>query len=206
MQLAAIILAGGRSRRMGRPKESLPFRGTTFLGHAVDLLLDCAWPVVVVAREPGQQLPPYNIESDTVADETPGSGPLGAIATGMEALLGSGNASPADAVFVTGCDHPYLTGESVSWLANQLGDAQLAIPRADGHLQALCAVYRLDTLPVIRQMLKEGIDTPRSLAERVRTNFVDEAKLRSFDPAMQFWKSVNTPEEFAALEKQGGSR
>ncbi|MEY3162420.1 MAG: putative molybdopterin-guanine dinucleotide biosynthesis protein [Planctomycetota bacterium] len=191
---------------MGRPKESLPFRGTTFLGHAVDLLLDCAWPVVVVAREPGQQLPPYNIESDTVADETPGSGPLGAIATGMEALLGSGNASPADAVFVTGCDHPYLTGESVSWLANQLGDAQLAIPRADGHLQALCAVYRLDTLPVIRQMLKEGIDTPRSLAERVRTNFVDEAKLRSFDPAMQFWKSVNTPEEFAALEKQGGSR
>lgn len=191
---------------MGRPKESLPFRGTTFLGHAVDLLLDCAWPVVVVAREPGQQLPPYNIESDTVADETPGSGPLGAIATGMEALLGSGNASPADAVFVTGCDHPYLTGEAVSWLANQLGDAQLAIPRADGHLQALCAVYRLDTLPVIRQMLKEGIDTPRSLAERVRTNFVDEAKLRSFDPAMQFWKSVNTPEEFAALEKQGGSR
>ena len=191
---------------MGRPKESLPFRGTTFLGHAVDLLLDCAWPVVVVAREPGQQLPPYNIESDTVADETPGSGPLGAIATGMEALLGSGNASPADAVFVTGCDHPYLTGESVSWLANQLGDAQLAIPRADGHLQALCAVYRLDTLPVIRQMLKEGIDTPRSLAERVRTNFVDEAKLRSFDPAMQFWKSVNTPEEFTALEKQGGSR
>lgn len=191
---------------MGRPKESLPFRGTTFLGHAVDLLLDCAWPVVVVAREPGQKLPPYNIESDTVADETPGSGPLGAIATGMESLLGSGNASPSDAVFVTGCDHPHLTGDAVSWLANQLGDAQLAIPRAEGHLQALCAVYRLDTLPVIRQMLKEGVDTPRSLAERVRTNVIDEAKLRGFDPAMQFWKSVNTPEEYAALEKQTGSR
>ena len=191
---------------MGRPKEALPFRGTTFLGHAVDLLLDCAWPVVVVAREPGQQLPPYNIESDTVADEKPGSGPLGAIATGMEALLGSGNASPSDAVFITGCDHPYLTGDSISWLANQLGDAQLAIPRAEGHLQALCAVYRLDTLPVIRQMLKDGIDTPRSLAERVRTRVVEEAELAAFDPTKRFWKSVNTPEEYAQLVQKTGSR
>ena len=52
MQIGAIILAGGRSRRMGKPKESLPIGDTTLLGRTSEVLLDCAFPVVVVARSP----------------------------------------------------------------------------------------------------------------------------------------------------------
>ena len=68
MILGSIILAGGRSRRMGRPKESLPFAGSTLLGHTVDVLLDCTFPVVVVARDQEQELPPIHLEADLVFD------------------------------------------------------------------------------------------------------------------------------------------
>ena len=57
MRLGALILAGGRSRRMGRPKESLPLGDTTMLGWQCRTLLACAAPVVVIGRGAGQQLP-----------------------------------------------------------------------------------------------------------------------------------------------------
>src|SRR5688572_29654059 len=106
MLVGSIILAGGRSRRMGQPKESLPFGGTTLLGRTVETLLDRTWPVVVVAR-PEQQLPPLPLEARVVADDLPGQGPLQAIASGIRWLRGSnGGLGERDAAFVTGCDAP----------------------------------------------------------------------------------------------------
>lgn len=204
MQLAALILAGGRSRRMGKPKESLPFLGTTLLGRTVDTLLDCAWPVVVVGRGGDQELPPFSIEAEVVHDERPGAGPLWALATGMRQLLGKGLVGEQDATLVTGCDHPFLLADAVGWLAERLGDHQLVIPRAAGVLQPLCAVYRLDILPAVTALLAEGIDTPRTLAERVRTRVLEEEELRRFDSGLRFLRSVDTPEAYEQARAEAG--
>ena len=63
MLIGSVVLAGGASSRMGRPKESLPFQGGTLLGRTVDLLLAHTWPVVVVAGRPEQELPPLPLET-----------------------------------------------------------------------------------------------------------------------------------------------
>ncbi|MGE3171451.1 MAG: molybdenum cofactor guanylyltransferase [Planctomycetota bacterium] len=201
MLVGSLVLAGGRSRRMGKPKESLPFGSSTLLGHTVELMLHCTWPVLVVGRDKEQELPPLPLEAEVVLDDAPGKGPLWAIATGMRRLQKGGDLSGSDAVFVTGCDAPFLTADAVAWLCGQLGDQQAVMPRVGDTLQPLCAIYRLDCLPVIEQLLKDGVDTPRTLADKVPTRVPDEAVLRRFDPELKFLRNLNTPEEYDAARR-----
>ncbi len=205
MLVGSILLAGGRSRRMGKPKESLPFGSSTLLGHSSELLLDCTWPVLVVARDQQQELPPLSLELAFAYDEQPDKGPLQAIATGMRWMLGEGELGPQDAVLVLSCDAPFMTSDAIAWLVGQLGDAQCAMPRLGDTLQPLCAVYRLDCLPAIEALLQAGVDTPRTIAEKVKTNILDEQKLAQCDPTLRFLRNLNTPEEYEAARKQASS-
>jgi molybdopterin-guanine dinucleotide biosynthesis protein A len=204
MLVGSFVLAGGRSRRMGQPKEALPFLGTTLLGHTVETLLDCTWPVLVIGRGGDQQLPPLPLEAKLVHDDRPGQGPLAAIAAGMRHVRQQRLLGERDAVFVTGCDAPFLTGRAVGWLTDQLGDHQAAVPKVGGVLQPLCAVYRLDCLPAVEALLQAGIDTPRTIAEKVRTRILDEDLLRGFDAELRFLRNVNTRDEYEQARAGGG--
>lgn len=199
MQLGAIILAGGRSRRMGRPKEALPWRDHTLLAETVQTLLMCTHPVVVVAREEAQELPPYPMEADLVFDDTPGAGPMGALVAGLRAVD-----READAVFVTGCDTPLLSGDTVAWLANQLGEERVLVPEIDGHLQILSSVMRLEVLGAAEQMLDEGVDTPRTLVERCPSRVLKGSDLASCPEGIQAFQSLNTPEDYERARAAAG--
>ncbi|MCC6672302.1 MAG: molybdenum cofactor guanylyltransferase [Planctomycetes bacterium] len=191
MLLGAMVLTGGQSRRMGRPKESLPFRGNTLLGRAVEMLLLCAHPVLVVARESGQDLPPLPLEVAITFDSEPGSGPLAAIRDGMRFL---GN--ECDAVFVCGCDMPFLTTGYVGWLANLLGDHDLVIPRLQGVLQPMAAIYRLGLLPRIETALRAGKRAPKELVDDCDARIVTDEELGTIDPRHRLLTSIDTPEEY----------
>jgi molybdopterin-guanine dinucleotide biosynthesis protein A len=201
MLVGSLILAGGRSRRMGRPKESLSLCGTTMLGRTAELLLDCTWPVVVVGRGGDQELPPLPLEAAVVHDDRPGSGPLAAIATGMRHLRATRALGDRDAVFVTGCDAPYLTAAAVGWLSGRIGEHQAVVPRSSDILQPLCAVYRLDCLPTIEDLLRNGVDTPRSIAEKTKSLVLDEPALRTFDAELRFLRSINTPADWDEAQR-----
>jgi molybdopterin-guanine dinucleotide biosynthesis protein A len=204
MLVGSLILAGGRSRRMGKPKESLSIHDNSLLGRTVETLLDCTWPVVVIGRGGDQQLPPMPLEAKQIADEEPGQGPLAAMATGMRWVRQHGGLGDQDAVFVCGCDMPFLSSEGVSWLLRQLGDHQLVVARIDGILQPLGGVYRLDLLPTIERLRAEKVETPRTLVEKGRSRVLEEADLRKFDPELRLLRSVNTPAEYDAAVRAIG--
>ena len=109
MRLGGLILAGGRSRRMGRAKESLPIGDTTLLGWQCRTLAACTDPVVVVRRDDGQALPDVPESVDVTADDAPGIGPLCGLAAGLARLRDRHGFGDRDAAFVTGCDLPFVT-------------------------------------------------------------------------------------------------
>src|SRR5262245_26555780 len=195
MRTGSIILTGGRSKRMGRPKESLHFAGETLLGRTVETLLGCTAPVVVVARA-AQELPVLPAAVRLVTDEVPDAGPLAALVAGMRFLRREDLLGDQDAVFATGCDSPFLPAAVIAWLVARLGDAPLVMPEALGHLQPLCAVYRLAVLPAAEAMLAKGIRTPRALATAVPGRVLGETELALFDPSFRFLQNVNTPEDY----------
>lgn len=191
MILGSIVLAGGSSSRMGRPKESLPWGDGTLLLHTITTLLDCTYPVVVVARDDHQDLPPLHTECELVFDDQPGEGPIQAIETGLRALE-----TRSDAVFVAGCDLPFLTGAAVSWLAEQLGDHAGIVPRVDGQPQPLCAIYRTRLRGRVQELVQRGERRAQALAELPGVIAIDETAVRGFDPRLRFCRDVDTPDEY----------
>ena len=85
MKTAGIILCGGQSSRMGRPKAWLPFGDELMLPRVARLLSEVVAPIVVVAA-PGQDVPPVPPEIEIVRDEEKGRGPLQGLAAGLNAI------------------------------------------------------------------------------------------------------------------------
>lgn len=200
MQLGAIVLAGGRSRRMGRPKESLVFAGDTLLGRTVDTVLQAAWPVVVAARDEEQELPPLPPEIDVVFDPITGEGPLVGMLAGLRAI-----ADECDAAFVSTCDMPFLSVEAVGWLASRMREQDdLVVPRLGGKLQPLAAVYATRVLPVVEKLVAEGERRAHMVAQRVRTRVLEQQEIESFDPDLRVLQGINSPEEYEAARRAAG--
>jgi molybdenum cofactor guanylyltransferase len=145
-RLGAMVLAGGRSTRMGSPKALLDWHGGTLLRRVSGILQRVADPVVIV-HAGGQELPPLP-GVERAVDRAPDRGPMEGIAAGLQAV-----ASRRPAVFVAGTDLPFLHPDLVEALATSRGRHEAAVPVADGHVHHLCAVYSSDLLPVVEQQL-----------------------------------------------------
>ncbi len=198
MRLGALILAGGRSRRMGRAKESLPFGDTTLLGWQCRTLLACTSPVVVIGRDATQELPRLPEGVDVTMDEAPGEGPLAALAAGLRHLRQRHGFDDEDAAVTVGCDQPFLTAAIVDGLRRQLGDADVLMPRAFARLQPLTAIYRVAALTAADGLLQEGRRRPRELADALTARVVEADALRALDPDLRFLRNLNHPDDYRA--------
>jgi molybdenum cofactor guanylyltransferase len=197
--VGGIVLCGGNSSRMGRPKAHLPFGPELMLARVVRLLGQAVEPLVVVAAA-DQELPSLPPSVGVVRDRRPGRGPLEGLCVGLESLAGR-----ADAAYATSCDVPLLVPEFVRLMLRQLGDHRVAVPVDGEFYHPLAAVYRIDVLPEVRALLAAGQFRPRLLFDRVRTCRVPVAELRAVDPDLLTLANLNTPADYtAALRRAGG--
>ena len=132
MKRAGIVLCGGRSQRMGRPKALLPWFGRTMIEHVVGLLSARVDEILVVTSS--ALTLPASLAARVVVDREPERGPLAALRDGLAAAR-------AERAFVTSSDAPFLTSDHVDALfAEAEAHGRAAAVRADGFLQALLAV------------------------------------------------------------------
>lgn len=192
----SIILAGGKSSRMGTPKALLPFDDEPLIAHIVRSL-GAQFNEVIVVAAPGQDLPamPVTIVRDDVAFQ----GPVGGICYGLRAASG-------DVCFVTSCDSAFLNRQLIEHLVSAGTDYDVVVPRWEGRLQPLHAVYRRRILPVVERQLASAELRPVSLYDRVSTLVVEEAEIRRIDPEGLSFFNMNTPDDYAAALERWRSR
>lgn len=194
--MTAIILAGGRSSRMGTPKALLPFAGEPLIVQ-IARRLKPLFPEIVVVAAPGQPLPA--LPGRIVHDEDAYQGPVGGIYYGLRAIAD-------DFAFVTSCDAPFASTALILELLRLRTGHDVVVPRWEGRLQPLFAVYRTTVLPALEEQLRAGELRPVSLFEKVRTHIVDDEHLRRFDPDGNSFINMNTPGDYAAaLERWGAT-
>jgi molybdopterin-guanine dinucleotide biosynthesis protein A len=198
--MGGIVLCGGQSRRMGRPKAWLPLGGELLLPRVVRLLGQAVAPVVVVAA-PDQEVPPLPTGVAVVRDEEKGRGPLQGLAAGLAALEGQ-----AEAAYLSSCDVPFLRPAFVRRLVDLLGEASICVPRAQGHHHVLAAVYRLGVRDVVRRLLAENRLRPFFLCEAVPTRIVEASELADVDPTLESVRNLNTPEDYEAAMREASAR
>lgn len=195
---AAIVLAGGRSRRMGVAKAGLPWGGGTLLDHVVGVVAGAVDGPVVVVRAPGQELPPVTAaEVRVVEDPREGLGPVQGIAAGLAAVAGE-----AERAYVSAVDVPLLRPAFVrAVLAALDADHDVALPYVGGHRQPLAAAYRTALAPLVERLAAEGLLRTGDLFARVRVRRLAEADLPDAGVSV---RNVNTPEDFAAAAREAG--
>lgn len=169
---AIAILAGGQSRRMGRDKALLPFRGEPLLARTLRLALGTGCPVLVVGRAAAPGVDAAG--AAFVEDEVPGRGPLGGLLTALHA--GGGD------VVLLACDMPDLEPAALAWLlaaAEGRGrDGLVTRTRArplaaGGRLQPLFSVYCAACGPLAAEQVRRGRLAMREFIARGAFAFAD---------------------------------
>jgi molybdenum cofactor guanylyltransferase len=196
--LGAVVLCGGRSSRMGRPKAWLDFGGEPLLVRVVRRLAGAADPIVVVAA-PGQDLPPLPPAVEILRDPVEDEGPLVGLGAGLAAL-----ASRAAYAFVSAVDAPFLAPELVRRLRTLCADADACVVRDGDHLQALAAVFATGLHPTVEALVAAGERRALAVFERARTVIVERGELladpavAAADPELWSFRNLNTPADYAA--------
>jgi len=196
--VGGLVLAGGKSTRMGLAKATLPFGPELMLQRVVRLLSSVVQPIVVVAA-PTQELPLLPSSVLIARDEREARGPLEGIAAGLSAL-----ASHANAAYATSCDVPLLEPAFVQAMIDRLGDFDIAVPVEENFSHPLAAVYRVSVLPQIQDLLATDQLRPAFLFDRVKTCRIPIDELRAADPQLATLNNLNRPEDYLAALKEAG--
>jgi len=197
---AAVVLAGGRSSRMGEPKAGAEWHGSTLLRRVAGLVARGVDGPVVVVRAPGQELPPLPAAVEVVEDTAHARGPLEGMATGLAAVR-----DRAQHAFVCSTDLPLLHPAYVRAVARAGQDVDVALPVVGGRRQPLAACYRTSLAGRARELLAQDRGRPAFLLEGADVRLLDEPELLAdtalgtADPQLRSVLGANTPEELRVL-------
>ena len=197
--VAGILLAGGRSQRMGRDKASLPWHGSTLARRAAGLLARVAEPPVIAVCAPDQDLPPLPAWVEVVRDPEPGLGPLAGLAVGLAA------AGPrAEVAAVCAVDAPLAHPAVLAALLGGLGASPAVVAVSDDRPQPLFAVYRTELAFLAAALVADGERRASELGERAGARMVEPFELlvvddvAAFDPALASFLSFDDADAYDA--------
>jgi molybdenum cofactor guanylyltransferase len=201
---AGVVLAGGRSSRMGSSKAGLEWHGSTLLRRTVSVVGRAVDGPVVVVAAPGQPLPAMPSGVEILFDPREGLGPLQGLAVGLAAV-----ADRADTAFVSSTDLPFLHPAFVRAVLGALTSAaEVALPVAHGFQQPLAAAYRTALAPTVADLVAAERLRPAFLFEACRVLRLDEAALlhdpgvAALDPELDSVHNVNEARDYEAARSR----
>ncbi len=186
-QIAAFILAGGESSRMGRDKALLELDGVPLILRTARLVEAAVGPPAVIGNPEAYK----SLGLRLIADDWPGAGPLGGIATALRA-------SDAPWSLVVACDLPYLTRDWLDYLIARALASQMdaVVPMNALGAEPLCAIYHRRCEPVIREALERGTRKVTDGLKDVRIETIAPAEWKAFDSEGLLFKNMNSPEDY----------
>lgn len=189
--VTGVILAGGKSSRMGSNKALLPYRGGRFIEAIHRQLSGLFDEVLVVTNTPEQYtFLGCRMVSDIYQD-------MGALA-GLHAGLVN---SRTPHMFAVACDMPYLNDSLIRALVARRHRADVIIPESDDGLEPLHAVYCRSCLPAMETALQAGKRRLVSFFPEIRTMIVPGATVRFVDPDLDSFRNINTPADYYDLRE-----
>lgn len=179
MEATLLVLAGGQSRRMGRPKPWIEVGDSILIRYVVERLAPAFSELMVSFAEPEQmeQLVPYRV----VFDRKRNAGPLAGLEAG---LLAAHN----QVLFAVACDMPYVDRSTAEIAVAAARNCDAAIPRHDGLFEPVCGAYRKTALHAITSALDAGNYVAHDVV-----GDLDVTWLEGLEPAQ--FESLNTPSD-----------
>lgn len=182
--VTGVLLAGGKSRRMGEDKRFLVLGEQTLLERALTVLRSMFQDVMVVIA---QDSPPLQVDAMVVTDLVPDCGSLGGLYSGLMRAT-------TPYIFAVACDMPFLSQSVIAQFISRGAAADIVMAKLVGRLHPMHALYGKRCVPVLEQMIQarqlkiqEVVSHPSLLVE-----YVTERDLSTVDPSGLSFSNVNT--------------
>ncbi|MCD6453411.1 MAG: molybdenum cofactor guanylyltransferase [Dehalococcoidales bacterium] len=190
MEISCIVLAGGRSLRLGRNKALATISQRNLLERVAGYLSSFDGDILVVAASEYDypQLDNYP-RLRVVGDIHLGKGPLGGLYTGLRVSRSFYN-------LVLACDMPFLNRDLLSYMVQLSARFDVVIPRWGDMMEPLCAVYSKGCLPAIEELLRQDRLRVSGLLDWVKVRYVEAGEIDRFDPEHLSFFNVNTKADF----------
>jgi molybdopterin-guanine dinucleotide biosynthesis protein A len=187
--ITAVILAGGKSTRMGQNKALLLFDGKPLIEKIRELLTKI-FSKIIVSTALKDSYP--QLELPEVVDRYPETGPLGGITSVLEAGF-----SP---IFCVGCDMPFLSEKLIVYQCGIRACCDAVIPVWNNHPQVLHGLYSKSLLPAFHNGLNEEQYKITDWLEEAEVCYLLEDEIRRYDPSGLSFRNINTPDDYKSLE------
>jgi molybdopterin-guanine dinucleotide biosynthesis protein A len=190
--MPAALLAGGASKRMGRPKALLRFGAGTLLQHQLAKLALFEEIFLVVKDPPDAALGRTRV----LLDATPRQGPIYGLMRVLEEVT--------DHVFVLAIDLPLMASDLVRAIAERglSASAPAVIPETEAGLEPLAAVWRRAVLTFAQEQVARGELSLQGLARAAGAEVFPEAEWRRADPSGNSFTNLNTMADYLALRER----
>ncbi len=194
VNLGAIILAGGDSKRLGQPKPLLDLGGVTLLQRSVTLLSTVFQQITVVTDRPEFAAGlPVTITGDLLTG-CPKS-PLRGIHAGL-------SISTLPYQFVIACDMPFINPALIQYIAGLASRYDVVVPRIGDYYQPLHAFYSRDCLEPIRRRVEAGEGKATGFYNGLKIRYIGLAEITRFDPRQESFFNINTWEDYREAQRR----
>ena len=180
--MTSIVLAGGKSLRLGREKALEEIGGRSLIERVIERLSLLGNEIIVVTSS-SDQLPDLGVKR--VIDSYPGKGNLVGIYSGLKEVASSHS-------LVVGCDMPFLNIDLLRYIMELSPSFDVVIPRVDEGVEPLHAVYSKNCLAPIEVYLREGRLKISDLLPELKVRYVDNAEIERFDPRHLSFFNINS--------------
>lgn len=190
--VTGVILAGGKSRRMGQNKAFLRQGNNTLIGHVIRCMRSITDELLLITNNPDEYT---HLDIVMHNDIRQNAGTLGGIHSGL-------THASHETVICVGCDSPFLRPNLLNYLVSVLENYDAVMPMSyrtdntDMTLQTLCAVYSKSCIPIIEDMLKQSELRVHALQEHANVLCLSPETWNLYDPDGISFFNVNTPEDY----------
>jgi molybdopterin-guanine dinucleotide biosynthesis protein A len=189
---SVVVLAGGRSERLGKNKALLVMDGQPLLARTVQRLAALSDDLIVVANDT-PRIEGLDLPARLIPDEKPGIGSLMGIYSGLKVARHPHTLAVA-------CDMPFLNLPLLHYMLPLAAGYDVVIPRIGPWLEPLHAVYSKACLPAMARLLEQGRRQIIAFFDQVQVRYVEESEIDRFDPKHLSFVNVNTPEDWQRVQ------
>ena len=183
--MTSIILAGGKSSRLGQSKALQVIDGKSLIQWVIDRLAILSTEIIIVTAH-GEAVPCSSaVRIKMVADIYPGKGSLVGIYSGLIA-------SSSSRAVVVGCDTPFLRVSLLEYMTQICSTFDVVVPRIKDKLEPLCAVYSKNCSGPIQRLLEQDELRIIKLFSMVKVKYVEEDEINRFDPEQLSFFNINS--------------
>jgi len=183
--MTSIVLAGGKSLRLGRSKCLETINGKSLIERVIERLKAVSSRILVVTSKEQLDLPATG-DAEVVVDFYPGKGPLGGIYTGLLA-------SDSSHTLAVACDMPFLNIELLHYMIELSPGFDAVVPRLDeGKIEPLHAIYSKNCLDNMKTQLEHNQLEISRFLNTVRVRYIELAECRRLDPRLLTFFNINS--------------